>query len=139
MRSNYFYRLLAVLLISGYGWLGLSWYIDYRSDHSNNEITICLMKNLTDAPCPSCGSTRSLLTLFQGQWLDAIFINPLGILMGLGMLILPIWMVRDHLQGKESLFKSYQQAEQVLKKKGVLLVFGTLILANWIWNISKGL
>ncbi|TVR83424.1 MAG: DUF2752 domain-containing protein [Saprospirales bacterium] len=139
MRSRYFYRLLSVLLLAGYAWVGIHWFMDYRSAHGNGEVTICLMKNLTDTPCPSCGSTRSLLTLFEGKWIEAIFINPLGILMGVFMLILPVWVIRDYLQSKESLFNTYQRAEQVLKRKGVLLVFATLILANWIWNISKGL
>ncbi|MFK5924288.1 MAG: DUF2752 domain-containing protein [Verrucomicrobiota bacterium] len=39
--------------------------------------TICPVKNLTDIPCPTCGGTRALLSLSQGQLSQAFSFNPL--------------------------------------------------------------
>ncbi len=40
--------------------------------------TLCLFKNLTDHPCPGCGSTRATLALMSGQLGTAFSYNPLA-------------------------------------------------------------
>jgi len=39
--------------------------------------SLCLFKNLTDHPCPTCGSTRAVLALAKGQFTAAFSSNPL--------------------------------------------------------------
>lgn len=44
-----------------------------------SRFTICLFKNLTGVPCPSCGMTRAFLFLGHGQILKASSLNPLAL------------------------------------------------------------
>jgi len=37
----------------------------------------CVFRGLTGIPCPTCGSTRSLMHLSHGDILSAFFMNPL--------------------------------------------------------------
>ena len=53
------------------------------------------MKNLTRIPCPSCGSTRSVASIFEGNFREAILLNPLGYVIFFSLLILPIWIIMD--------------------------------------------
>lgn len=45
----------------------------------------CAWHSMTGLPCPGCGSTRSLLCLIRGEWLDALAMNP-GAVLGLMVL-----------------------------------------------------
>ena len=44
-----------------------------------SRFTICLFKNLTGMPCPSCGMTRAFLFLGHGQISKANALNPLAL------------------------------------------------------------
>ncbi|MCE2771205.1 MAG: DUF2752 domain-containing protein [Saprospiraceae bacterium] len=100
---------------------------------------VCLIKNATNIPCPSCGTTRAVVSLVNGDFFEALFLNPFGYIVALIMLLAPIWIVFDLISKKNSLFIFYQKIEKFLvrPKLAILLIF--LVLANWIWNISKGL
>lgn len=53
--------------------------------------TTCPLRSLTGIPCPTCGSTRMVLALGQGNLAGAIAYNPLMFLVtiaGLGWLVL---------------------------------------------------
>lgn len=90
-------------------------------------------------PCPSCGSTRSVMAITQGKIAEALYLNPFGILIALVMLITPIWLLRDVFAKKDSLLQFYQKLEVTLKKKRVALPLIVLVIVNWAWNITKGL
>ncbi len=101
--------------------------------------TVCLIKQTTGVPCPSCGSTRSVMSVFNGEWLDAIYWNPLGIVLVIIIFVSPIWIIKDWLQSSDSFFKFYQNAETKLRKPYLAYPLIILVVANWIWNIVKGL
>jgi len=42
------------------------------------ENTICMLRRLTGMPCPTCGATRSLRALGQGEVAAAVRFHPLG-------------------------------------------------------------
>lgn len=42
-----------------------------------SDTSICLFKRFTGLPCPSCGMTRSYLSLFSGDIENAFFMHPL--------------------------------------------------------------
>lgn len=127
--------LLITLLSAGWIWILINLgHIKINSiDHN-----FCLFKNVTSVPCPSCGSTRSIESIMNGDLLQGIYINPLGLLILLFMLTLPIWILYDIVTGNDRIFKVYKRTEMLLKTKWSIL-FITPLLLNWIWNIYKGI
>ncbi|MDR1919762.1 MAG: DUF2752 domain-containing protein [Tannerellaceae bacterium] len=97
----------------------------------------CLFRRVTHIPCPSCGSTHSVLALLNGDLYNTFYYNPLGFLIALLMIILPVWILSDLVTGKERFMRAYQSLESVLKRKQVAIPVILLILSNWIWNIYK--
>ncbi|WP_366523584.1 DUF2752 domain-containing protein [uncultured Kordia sp.] len=97
------------------------------------------MKNITSIPCPSCGTTRSVISLTKGDFFDAMTINPLGFIVGIIMLIAPIWILFDILTKRSSLFNFYKKIETYLQKTTYAIPLILFIVINWIWNITKGL
>ncbi|MCF8373404.1 MAG: DUF2752 domain-containing protein [Bacteroidales bacterium] len=139
MSSNrnklYFFILISCFI--GYIWI---FYCYTRgSNGASNDITYCFIKQATNIPCPSCGSTRSVLSLMSGDILEAINYNPLGILSSLVLVVAPFWIFRDLICRKDSFHTAYQKTEFYFKKKVVAIPAIALILANWIWNIYKEL
>ena len=135
MTRKKLYLLLFLGTFAGYCWL--VWSLWFHKTH--NDFTPCLFKNATGIACPSCGSTRSLLEITKGNFTEAFLINPLGYVIALLLLIFPLWLLYDIIFNKDSLYKSYGQFEKTLKIKGIALILILLILANWAWNIQKGL
>ncbi len=90
-------------------------------------------------PCPSCGSTRSVMAITQGNISEALYFNPLGIFIAAIMLITPLWLGLDVFTKKNSLLRFYVKMEMALKKPLVALPLIALVLINWAWNIAKGL
>jgi len=128
--------LLIIACAAGYGWLGYS----YAHRHTALPATdVCLWKHATNLPCPSCGSTRSVMSLAQGEWLAALLVNPLGYLVALIMLVTPLWILADLLYRSDSFFRFYKKAEEYLKRPRYAVPLLFLVLINWLWNISKGL
>lgn len=131
---NKLYSLLFITSIAGYFWLYLSmkWNLV-----ENKSIEVCLVKRVTNIPCPSCGSTRSILTLFKGDFIGALYLNPLGYVVAFIMLIAPLWIIVDTIRRNNTLFDFYQKMEDYLKKPKIAVPLIMIIIINWIWNITK--
>ncbi|MGN6567993.1 MAG: hypothetical protein ACTHJ0_08580, partial [Flavipsychrobacter sp.] len=71
------------------------------------------------------------------RFADAIYYNPIGFIIGIAMLIIPIWITADLLMKKESFYIFYRRLEQLLRKRWVAIPVILLIACNWIWNIYK--
>ena len=99
------------------------------------HFTICAMKLLTGIPCLGCGTTRGLVFLFHGMPLQAIMMNPLSILTALYMAITTVWIIYDFITGKHSYLNLYSWRPSKLH----WVIIAVLCLANWIWNIYKGM
>lgn len=136
MTRNKLYTFISVLSLLGYAWLG---YQTYSEKQSSSIGQICMFKATTTLPCPSCGSTRSVIAIFQGNLLQALYFNPLGLIIVIGLLILPLWIISDVLLKKDSFFKFYIQFEKWVVKKPMAISLITIILLNWVWNIYKDL
>jgi hypothetical protein len=132
---NKLYLFIACSCLAGYAWLA---YNLYQTGHSN-LFTVCFIKNLTGIPCPSCGSTRSVIEIFQGNILHALQLNPIGFIISFAMICAPIWLILDLVLQKNTLFNFYKKFELTLKKRVVALPLILLFLINWIWNIYKDL
>ena len=130
---NKLYFFLFTACIFGYIWL----YFNFSNSNINSGITACYFKNLTSLPCPSCGSTRSAVSILNGNFIDAFLINPLGFIVVTIMIIIPIWILLDLILKKDSFFNFYKTSEKKLQKPIIYIPLLVLILANWIWNIKK--
>ena len=130
------YSILFVSCLAGYVWLYIAITVNLTEKKS---VEVCLMKHATNIPCPSCGSTRSVVSLIHGEFIDALLINPLGYIVATIMLMMPIWILIDLVYKKETLYKLYQKMEVYLKKPQFAIPLIVLIIINWIWNITKGL
>ena len=137
MNKNKLYLFILFACFIGYGWLLFSLY--HEHEIQSQEFTVCLFKKVTTVPCPSCGTTRSVMQLSHGNFLSAIFINPFGIIVGLIMIIAPVWISYDFIQKKETFYTAYLKIETILRNRKVAIVFFVLVIANWIWNIKKNL
>jgi hypothetical protein len=136
MNKYKLYLLLSVLCITGYIWLAFSF---YQNITEKSESGLCLFKHVTGIPCPSCGSTRSALSILKGNFTDAIIINPFGIIILFFMIVFPSWMFYDLILKKDSLYRFYIRSELVFKRRWVAIPAILIVLINWVWNIYKGI
>lgn len=133
---NKLYSILLIACLAGYIWL---YYSITSNVTENKSVEVCLIKHATNIPCPSCGSTRSIISLTKGNFVEAFDLNPIGYIVALIMLISPVWIISDVILKNNSLFKCYQIIERHLKKPKYVIPLILLVIINWVWNITKGL
>lgn len=126
------YPLLLFLSAGGYLWL-------FVSNDSSRAFgwNGCLIRYFFRVPCPSCGSTRAVHAAFHGEWLAALYYNPLGLLLAVLMVVIPVWIVIDLLRGSSSFLQAYRLMEKKLQCWPYALTGIVVILMNWIWNFQK--
>lgn len=134
IQQNKIYYILFLTCLGGYVWILLS--ANYITSH---ETSVCLLKNITGIPCPSCGSTRSVLSLVHGNMVDALYWNPFGFIIMTILIITPLWIIYDIILKRDSLLRLYRTIEIQMQKKIVYFPAITLVVMNWVWNIMKGL
>lgn len=135
-KRNRLYLLISLACLVGYVWVGIQ--IKYDLMH-HSDASICFIKNVTDIPCPSCGSTRSVISLLKGDFWKAIQYNPLGYLIVAIMLFTPVWIVIDLAKNSDSFLNAYYRFEKSLRKPMISIPLVLIMIINWIWNITKGL
>ena len=135
MKKDRLYSLLGWACLAGY--LYLMVYLFLLPDGSG--MGICIFKHITGIPCPSCGSTRAVKALLHGDFIGSIVLNPIGILVAVIMIVLPVWLIVDITQNKQSLYLFYRRFENFVRKPGIAAILIILVVANWIWGICKGL
>lgn len=134
MLKNKLYLFIIIACLAGFSYL---YYNTYQTNTSS--LKLCIAKNVTGYPCPSCGTTRAIQLLLKNNWMASLQMNPFGIVVAILMVVLPLWIVFDTITKKETLFKSYKKAEAVIRTKWLAVFLIVLVLLNWIWNIKKGL
>lgn len=121
---------------------GLAW-TSYLMQHPHlvydEQVTPCMIKHVTGVPCPSCGSSRSVISLVNGDITGAIYWNPFGLIIFAIMVISPVWIGYDLVTKRYTFLTNYRRAERMLRVKWVAASAISLVIINWIWNISKGL
>jgi hypothetical protein len=128
------YGLLALFCMAGYVWMTLN--IDRRFE--THVGSVCVFKKVTTLPCPSCGSTRSMKAILQGDLAAGFNWNPVGFILLFLLAIVPLWLLYDVLLKRDSLHRTYRKAEQLVLRPVILWPGFLLVVANWIWNIVKG-
>ena len=136
MTRNKLYLFLSAACIAGLAWI----IVTYNQNASTEDnLGLCLFKRLTTIPCPSCGSTRSVLSILKGDFSDALMWNPLGFLLIFFLLVTPFWILMDVIRNKSTLLNFYRETEHFLQHKWVAISAILIVMLNWIWNIYKGI
>ena len=133
---NKLYSILFIACLAGYIWLYFSF---TKNITESKSVEVCLIKHVTNIPCPSCGSTRSIISMTKGDFIGALNVNPFGYLVAIIMLISPIWIIADTIRKTNTLFDFYKKTETYLKRPKIAIPLILLVIINWIWNITKGL
>jgi hypothetical protein len=124
-----------VFSLSGFSWLAWN-ALDHSGGHA---IPVCLIKTVTGIPCPSCGTTRAMVTLMQGRLTESVLQNPFGVLLALGAVVFPFWIAVDILRGTSGFHRFYTSMESHVATRGWIPFAGAgIVLLNWVWNIAKG-
>jgi hypothetical protein len=127
-----------LLIIGFFGYLWLGWSV--ISMESEKEVPLgCLFKFVYGFPCPSCGTTRSILQFVSGDIFGSLTTNPLGLISMVALLVVPFWAILDVTLGKRGLIRFYRAAEIWIRTPLVGIPIILLVLVNWIWNIAKEL
>ena len=136
MVRNKLYVLVSTACAAGYIWLFINY---HRSVSDSMEPGVCLFKRITGIPCPSCGSTRSVLSILNGDFAGALLWNPFGLIIISILILAPLWILYDIVLHKDSFLQIYNRAEIFLERKWIAIILILLVIMNWIWNIYKGL
>ena len=132
MSKNKLYSLLLIACSAGLIYLLYQLYYP-----ESNTYSVCIIKNISGFPCPSCGATRAVQLLFKGDFMGSIFMNPFGIIISAILTLLPFWIVIDLILKKETFYTFYNKMECLLKQKKIAIPLIILVLLNLIWNINK--
>ncbi|MCF6129632.1 DUF2752 domain-containing protein [Flavobacterium sp. AS60] len=134
MTRNKLYSLLLIACLAGFIYLFYNIHI-----LQSQTFRVCIIKNVTGYPCPSCGTTRAVTLLLEGKIIESLLLNPFGILVAIAMILFPFWVLIDIILKKESFFRTYKKAETIIRKPWLASILILLVLFNWIWNIYKHL
>jgi hypothetical protein len=126
---------LAFACLAGY--IYLAYTISNATNH--NDFGVCIIKEASGYPGPSCGSTRSVMSIIHGNFTEALYWNPIGVILVIILAVTPFWLIFDLVLGKDSVLKFYFNIEHVFNQKKYAIPAIVLVLANWIWNFYKGL
>ena len=127
IRQKYFAILIGIIII--YIYLFFSGLPD-----PNSNFTICMFKRITHIPCASCGTTRGLKYFVHGYFYKALLMNPLSYVTVLASIISFIWIPIDLVKKQETFFSFINRKVPIW----FIIIVIILTIANWIWNIYKG-
>lgn len=135
IKQENLYIFLLIACLAGYIWL----FYNLKSAAPGETVGVCLFKNVTGVPCPSCGSSRSTLEILSGNLKNALIINPFGYIILSGLIILPLWIGSDIILRTNTFYRFYLKTENYLKIPSIAVIIIILVIGNWFWNITKGL
>jgi hypothetical protein len=128
-----FYLFFSILCFAGYVWLFYNLTSNWLT--GNEPIGVCLFRHITTIPCPSCGITSSVLLLLHGDIHEAVYSNPIGILLAAAMIIAPFWILFDLVFNRNTMFVFFRKSENLIKRKWVASFGVVLIVSIWMWKI----
>ena len=132
MSRNKLYWLLLIACFSGF-----IYFLYHLQDSGNTHFGVCIIKQVTGFPCPSCGTTRAVQLLLQGDVLASLQMNPFGIFVAIIMIFAPFWIAFDVIFKRDTLYQSYKKMEITIRINWIAAILILLVMLNWIWNIYK--
>ncbi len=133
MSANRLYNTISIACFLGFCYLLYTFFFPVE------VLPSCSIKAVTGYPCPSCGTTRSVFLLLNGNIIQSLLTNPFGLAVAVIMFVLPFWIVSDRIFKKITLFDFYKRSESFIAKRWIAIIMALLVMLNWIWNIQKGL
>jgi hypothetical protein len=133
MRRNALYLFISGACVAGYLWL----YVQHQTVQQGKVFGACIIKHVTDVPCPSCGSTRAVIAVLNGDFIGSIMMNPFGIILVLIIIGSPLWIIFDIATSRSTLWKMYNRMESLFRQRWIAFASISLVMMNWIWNIYK--
>jgi hypothetical protein len=134
MPKKKLYLLILGFALAGYSWVILNHYL-FKTTHP--RLNVCLFRQVTGIPCPSCGTTHAVLSVAKGDFRQALDENILGFPAAAMLVIFPVWILVDLIRGKESFYRFYFWSESILRKKWVAWSALAFLAVNWGWNIFR--
>jgi hypothetical protein len=135
-QKKWLYTLVIVSCLAGSLWV--AWNVThYTPIDAASGTDVCLFRRVTGIPCPSCGSTRSILHISRLEFREALYANPIGFLLAVCIILFPLWILYDLAKKKNSFYHFYGSMEMVIRKRWVAALLIFLVAANWMWNIYK--
>lgn len=138
MNPYNFYRFIIMLALTAYAWVGLCFFSSSVTNYLD-AIHPCLIKTATGIPCPSCGTTRSVLFILNGDFIRAVEMNPLGYAAIFILITLPFFFFYDAIRRKNTLLDLFIQGERFIRNRKSAIALIIFFLMLWGWNIHKGL
>jgi len=134
MSRKKLYLFILFLAFAGYSWIILNHYL---LQANKSVVSVCLFRNVTGIPCPSCGTTHAVISIATGDFRKAFHENILGFPVAAMLLVFPLWILIDFLLKKESFYGFYKRTEMVVRKKWIAYLFLLILLAIWGWNLFR--
>src|SRR5688572_12654305 len=92
------YSIVGIACLAGYMWLA---FLGINPGNQAQTETVCLIKNITGVPCPSCGASRSVISILEGNFIEAARSNPIGYILIAILLVSPFWILGDLVTHKD--------------------------------------
>lgn len=103
------------------------------------DLLVCPINRVTGIPCPSCGTSRTILQILEPDLIQSSLFNPLGIIVLTALVVFPIWTLRDLIRGERSMYRTAGAGEQLVRSNRILrYALLALIAAIWIGLLLQG-
>jgi hypothetical protein len=129
MTRRWLYRVVALGTVFGVAAVARHLFVAAAHGRASG---VCLLHAATGAPCPACGTTRSVAAVLNGEWAEAWQHNPLGLVASAALIVLPAVAVHDRWRGREDLWRAYTWIETTVQRPAVAVPLLALLAAHWI-------
>ncbi len=130
MKFTFVLNVAAIIVLSAIIVISIIAYIEEEQVYVADNIVIgkCIIKEMTGIDCPSCGLTRSFVSISNGQWIRSLKYNFAGLL----IYILLISQIIN-----SSLFIVRKKYNRYISQFNIIFGISTciILIVNWILKL----